>query len=104
MQVLEHVGNPRAFVVHASEFVAPGGLIYLEVPHELTQSVGDEFDQRIIDTPIFIHEHLNLFDRMSMRGLIESIEGLELVDDEEEALDIGWIVGNFGRFLARKAK
>jgi hypothetical protein len=102
MQVLEHVGNPRALVIDATQFVAPGGLIYLEVPHELTLSVHEDFTRRIIDTPIVIHEHLNLFDRMSMHSLIESIDGLELIDEAEENFDIGWIIGSFGRFLAKK--
>lgn len=104
MQVLEHVGNPRALVVDAKQFVAPGGLIYLEVPHELTLPVHEDFARRIIDTPIIIHEHINLFDRMSMRSLIESIDGLELIDEAEETFDIGWIIGSFGRFLAKKVK
>jgi 2-polyprenyl-3-methyl-5-hydroxy-6-metoxy-1,4-benzoquinol methylase len=104
MQVLEHVGNPRALVVEMAGLLAPGGLMYIEVPHELTQSMRADFAQRIIDTPIIIHEHMNMFDHTSIRNLVGSIGGLELIDDAEDIVDFGWISGIIGRFLARKAR
>jgi len=103
MHVLEHVGNPKAFVAEAMRFLLPGGLMYIEVPHELTQLVREDFGRRIIDTPITIHEHLNRFDRTSVQALCESIGGLELIDVAEDVVDFGWISGMIGRFLARKA-
>jgi SAM-dependent methyltransferase len=102
MHVLEHVGNPRALVAEAMRLLAPGGLIYIEVPLELTQSMRDDFAQRIIDTPIIIHEHLNKFDCTSIRSLVKSVAGLELIDDAEDVVEHGWINGLNGRFLARK--
>lgn len=104
MHVLEHVGNPRALVIEAARLLEPGGLMYIEVPHELTQSVRDDFADRVIDKPITIHEHMNLFDRMSVRSLIGSIAELELIDDTEDVVDYGWVSGINGRFLVRKAK
>lgn len=102
MHVLEHVGNPRAMVAEAMRLLAPGGLIYIEVPLELTQSMREDFSQRIIDAPIIIHEHLNKFDCTSIRSLVKSVAELELVDDAEDAVEHGWINGLNGRFLAKK--
>jgi hypothetical protein len=45
---------------------------------------------------------MNLFDRTSIRALFGAIAGLELVDDAEDVVDIGWTKGLIGRFLARK--
>jgi hypothetical protein len=86
-------------------FLAPGGLLYIEVPLELTKSISEDFAQRIIDNPITIHEHMNLFDRTSIRTLAESIVGLELVDGAEDIVDFGWAGrGLIGRSLVRKTK
>jgi hypothetical protein len=104
MHVLEHVGNPKSLVIEAARHLVPGGLIYIEVPHELTQSVREDLERKIIDSPIAIHEHMNLFDRVSMRALVGSISGLELIDQEEDVVDIGWVSGLVGRFLVRKIK
>jgi hypothetical protein len=90
-------------VAEAMRLLAPGGLLYIEVPLELTQSMREDFAQRIIDVPIIIHEHLNKFDGTSIRRLVQSTAGLELVDDAEDVVELGWISGLVGRFLARKA-
>jgi SAM-dependent methyltransferase len=104
MHVLEHVGNPRSLVAEAARLLVPGGLIYIEVPLELTQWMREDFARRIIDTPIIIHEHLNKFDRASIRSLVKSIAELELVDDAEDVVEHGWINDLNGRFLAKKIK
>ena len=104
MHVLEHVGNPRTLVIEAARLLAPGGLMYIEVPHELTKIVREDFERRVIDTPITIHEHINLFDRASVVALVGSIDGLVLIDDAEDVVDLGWISGLIGRFLVRKVK
>jgi len=104
MHVLEHVGSPRELVGEMARLLEPGGLIYIEVPLELSKSICDAFEQKIIDPPIIIHEHLNIFDRTSIRALIHSVDGLELVDDAEDVVEQGWIQGLTGRLLARKVK
>ena len=104
MHVLEHVGNPREVVGELARFLELGGLVYIEVPLELSKSIRDAFEQKIIDPPIIIHEHVNILDRTSVRALIQSVDGLELVDDAEDVVDQGWIQGLNGRFLARKVK
>ena len=104
MHVLEHVGNPKAFVTEAIRVLRPGGLMYIEVPHELNDSIREGFAKGIIDSPITIHEHVNLFDRTSIPGLVASIDGLELVNDSEDVVNLGWNKGLIGRFLARKIR
>jgi hypothetical protein len=91
-------------VAEAARLLAPGGLIYIEVPLELTQSMRKDFAQRVVDVPIIIHEHLNKFDRTSIESLVKSIAGLELIDDVEDLVEQGWINGLNGRFLAKKIK
>lgn len=104
MHVLEHVGNPRVMVTEAARLLVPGGLMYLEVPLDLTESIRGDFRRRIIDSPILVHEHINTFGRESIRALVRSIVGLELIDDAEDVVDLGWVRGQLGRFLARKVK
>jgi len=104
MHVLEHVGNPKTLIVEAARLLLTGGIMYIEVPHELTQTIREDFARKIIDTPITIHEHMNLFDRTSVRTLIGYIDGLELVDDVEDIVDFGWTKALIGRFLAMKTQ
>jgi hypothetical protein len=47
---------------------------------------------------------MNLFDRKSVRTLVGSITGLELVDDAKDIVDFGWTKTLIGRFLVRKAR
>jgi hypothetical protein len=104
MHVLEHVGNPRTLAAEAARLLVAGGLMYIEVPLELTQSMREDFRQKIVDTPVSIHEHMNKFDHVSIPALIRSIDGLELIDEAEDVVDLGWLRGLMGRFLARKIK
>jgi len=102
MHVLEHVGNPRAFVLDMLKFVAPGGLIYLELPHELDRQSWSDFERRIVDQTYWLHEHINKLSALSISKLIESIPGLSLVDCAENTVDLGWTTGINGYFLIRK--
>jgi hypothetical protein len=102
MHVLEHVGNPRAFTAEVLRFVAPGGLIYIEVPLALNESIRNDFAHNIVDLPIRLHEHINFFDGAGIRGLVASVDGLEMVDDAEDFVDFGWTKSLIGRFLARR--
>jgi hypothetical protein len=103
MHVLEHVGNPKAFVQQAAQLLEPGGLMYIEVPVDLTQAMRNDLAQRVVDTTITIHEHINTFDRTSIRTLLSSTGTLTLLDDLEEPIDFGWVTAPIGRFLARKS-
>jgi len=103
MHVLEHVGNPRQFTLDVLRFLAPGGLIYIEVPLALNESIRYDFAHNIVDLPIRLHEHINFFDGAGIRRLVASIDGLEMVDDAEDLVDFGWTKSLIGRFLARRA-
>jgi len=103
MHVLEHVGSPRNFVIEAMRYVVPGGLAYIEVPLELTDRQHQDLNERIVDYPFVIHEHLNRFDRLSLPKLVQSVQGLELVDSTEEVVEMGWASGLIGRYLVRRA-
>jgi hypothetical protein len=45
---------------------------------------------------------MNLFDPTSVRTLVGSITGLELVDDANDIVGFGWAKALLGRFLVRK--
>jgi hypothetical protein len=102
MHVLEHVGNPRGLASEAARLLVPGGLMYIEVPLELTESMREDFRQKVIDRPICIHEHINKFDRTSIQNLVRSIPDLEIVDDAEDGEELGWVKTITGRILARR--
>jgi hypothetical protein len=101
MHVLEHVGNPRAFVMDSLKYLQPGGLLYLEVPLELDPSIESQFTTRNIDRCVTIHEHINQYSPDSVCRLIESIRTLKLVKSETADIDCGWSTGRVGRYLAQ---
>lgn len=102
MHVLEHVGNPKAFFVDTLRHLSEGGLMYIEVPLELTEEKRRDYSQRIIDTSTIIHEHLNQFDRLGMEAMIRSTPGVELIAETADTVDLGWALGLMGRYLVRK--
>jgi hypothetical protein len=86
-----------------AQLLVSGGLMYIEVSHELTQYVREDSARRIIDMPITIHEHMNSFDRMSIRTIVGSISGLELTDDAEDVVDALWASGLRGTILGQES-
>lgn len=104
MHVLEHVGNPRAFLVDALPYLKPGAHLYLEVPLESTPEVREQFRSRTIDIPFYIHEHLNMYDVQSIPKLVASIAELELIDSQNDVIEIGWATGTVGRYLLKRIK
>ena len=102
MHVLEHVGNPRQFVIDALAHMKPGGLLYLEVPLELDPRTPAQFQSRIVDQIVPIHEHINQFSATSLPHLIDSIGALSLLRAEHAAIDCGWTTGTVGRCLAQR--
>jgi methylase of polypeptide subunit release factors len=87
MHVLEHVGSPREFVLDALKYLQPNGPLYLEIPLELDPEVAKQFESRVVDRCVTIHEHINQFNITSLARLIESIVSLRLV--KVEAVTIG---------------
>jgi len=102
MHVLEHVGNPRSFFLDAAACVRPGGLLYIEVPLESNEETSSNFALRMMDQAVSIHEHINLYDTSGIPGLINSINGMELIDQQDDVIDIGWSRARVGRYLIRK--
>jgi hypothetical protein len=101
MHVLEHVGDPRAFLLRALEQLKPGAFLYLEVPLESTEELRAQFRERTIDVPFYIHEHINLYTPASIPRMISSIRNIELAAAQESFIDMGWTRGAVGRYLAR---
>lgn len=101
MHVLEHVGSPREFIIESLKYLQPNGLLYLEVPLELDPTIVKQFESRVVDRCVTIHEHINQFDVASLSRLIESIARLRLVKAEAATIDCGWSTGRVGRYLAQ---
>lgn len=102
MHVLEHVGHPRAFVLDAMSQLQPEGLIYLEVPLELQPQTVAQFEARLVDEPLWLHEHINQYDSGSLSQLVRSIDTLRLLAAEHAPVDCGWTQGIVSRVLAQR--
>jgi len=102
MHVLEHVGNPRQFVLDSLVHLKLGGLLYLEVPLELDPRMLAQFEHRIVDESVHIHEHINQYTAVSLPRLIDSIGALRLLQAEHAAIDCGWTTGTVGRCVAQR--
>ena len=79
-QVLEHVLDPEACVERMAELLAPGGVIYVEVPNDF--NVFQETARERLDKPswwVAPSHHLNYFDYESLSGLLAR-HGLEEID------------------------
>jgi hypothetical protein len=101
MHVLEHVGSPRDFVLDSLKYLQSNGILYLEVPLELDPMIVKQFESRVVDRCVTIHEHINQFDFTSLSHLIESIARLRLVKAEAATIDCGWSTARVGRYLAQ---
>ena len=79
-QVLEHVLDPEACVEHMADLLAPGGVLYVEVPNDF--NVFQETARERLDKPtwwVAPSHHLNYFDYESLGGLLARY-GLEEID------------------------
>lgn len=103
MHVLEHVGNPRTFFEGAATYLRSGGVMYVEIPLELTDIVVNSFARRLIDSVVIMNEHINLFDMHGIPALAASLSGFEMIDVLDDQIDIGWAKARVGRFLVRKS-
>lgn len=57
--VLEHTTDPTAFIHNCTRYLAPGGILFIEVPCR-------DFEHKAMDEP-----HLLFFDKEPMRALLE---------------------------------
>jgi hypothetical protein len=102
MHVLEHVGNPRQFIIDSLVHLEPDGLLYLEVPLELPPTIGKQFQTRTVDMVVPIHEHINQYSDTSLRALVDSIDMLRVLRTEHALIDCGWTTATVGRCLAQR--
>ena len=64
---LEHVSYPNDLVVDMKRYLKPGGLLYIEVPDE-EKVVMDSINN---NTPLGMHEHINIFWAESLIALVK---------------------------------
>lgn len=79
-QVLEHVLDPEACVAHIASLLAPGGLVYIEVPNDF--NVFQETARERLEKSawwVAPRYHLNYFGYDSLSGLLAS-HGLREID------------------------
>jgi SAM-dependent methyltransferase len=83
--VLEHVPYPETVVRPAMAMLDEGGVLYVEVPHEIliANSPGA---RDLAPKRRHWHEHINFFTEDAMRALLERC-GLEVVGTDERAFD-----------------
>jgi len=70
-QVLEHVLDPEACVAKIAELLAPGGVVFIEVPNDF--NAFQEAAREYLDKPawwIAPDHHLNYFDYESLAGVL----------------------------------
>ncbi|GAA0542098.1 hypothetical protein GCM10008941_22560 [Rhizomicrobium palustre] len=75
--------------------------MYVEIPVDLTDEWLHAFEARLIDNPLLLHEHLNMFGMKSVPVLAKSL-GAEMIDAASDVVDFGWAKARIGRFLVRK--
>lgn len=75
VQVFEHLSEPRVELARLFELLAPGGLLYLEVPNDRSLGIRLGQDRLLHNRP---PGHLNFFTPGAMRRLLEAA-GLEVL-------------------------
>lgn len=91
--VLEHVGNPKSFLIDVLRNLKQGGVIYLEVPQDKSLNEIQEIVNNPQASKFEIHEHINIFTEKSLNFLGLDL-GLELIYSSTKNIDFGW-VNNF---------
>jgi 2-polyprenyl-3-methyl-5-hydroxy-6-metoxy-1,4-benzoquinol methylase len=99
--VLEHVMQPLALVRKVKLCVAPGGLLYVEVPQEISDERLDALQRGEAPTGLYVHEHVNGYSCRAVARLLECA-GLELVAIESEQIDYGYSSWSIVRALGRR--
>ena len=65
VDVLEHIENPVVFLRAQAEFLAPGGLVVVNVP-DCMPSIQSG------DISMALHQHVNMFDRASLTATVQA--------------------------------
>jgi hypothetical protein len=99
--VTEHLVYPLALVRKLSDYVEPGGFLYIETPQEITDQQRDDLRTGRRRIELGIHEHLNYYSIRALTGLIQAA-GFSIVASKVEPVDIGWIKTIHLRILGQK--
>ncbi len=73
IHVIEHVKDPKSFLIAVLKLLKPNGVLYMETPNGSSHQAVVEKDNYTFLTP---PDHLNLFSQTSLQELIESFSGI----------------------------
>lgn len=99
--VTEHVTHPLNLVRKLSEYVEPGGYLYIETPQETTDEQRTELRSGVARLDLGIHEHINYYCVPAVAALLEA-SGFAVVATESTSVDAGWAQAVHIRALGRK--
>ena len=99
--VLEHVVQPLQLVQKVSQYIEPGGYLYIETPQEVSDADLQRFLNGATNMERSVHEHINAYSIAAVTKLFEAA-GLELVAAQADRMDVGWASATHLRALARK--
>jgi Methyltransferase domain len=99
--VTEHVTHPLNLVRKLSEYVQPGGHLYIETPQETSEEQRSELRNGVARFDLGIHEHINYYCVPAVAALLEAA-GFAVVATESTHVDAGWAKATHIRALGRK--
>lgn len=99
--VLEHVSDPYQILKKILDSVDEGGLIYIEVPQDRSDTDIEKFKNHPHKMYHLIHEHLNLYSTDALLALGRTL-GLETLYAQKVEIDLGWIKSNVVSALFKK--
>lgn len=99
--VTEHLTHPLNLVRKLTEYIEPGGHLYIETPQDITDQERAELQQGRARFDIGIHEHINYYCVPAVAGLLEAA-GLSVVEVESAPVDVGWAKSVHVRALGRR--
>lgn len=99
--VTEHVPHPLNLIRKLRSYVQPGGYLYIETPHDVSDEKRTALLQGTGRLQIGIHEHINSYCAPAVSALLMSA-GFEVVAIECTPVDIGWAKSHHIRALGRK--
>ena len=98
--VLEHISNPASFIKKPLANLAPGGILYLEVPMEVEPSCLLE-QVETHKFPFCVHEHINKYTPKSLENLALS-NGLKVLDTRLDFVELAYAKVDVIRLVATK--
>lgn len=99
--VTEHVTHPLNLVRKLSEYIQPGGHLYIETPQETSDEQRGDLRNGDARFDLGIHEHINYYCVPAVAALLEAA-GFAVVATEVTHVDAGWAKAMHIRALGRK--